>query len=390
MVMGKLNHRKITSLPDGRHADGNGLCLNVAGDGAHRSYVFRYRWQGKQREIGLGSADKVKLAEARDKALDFHVMLKRGQDPKATPTTGRTFGDCAKAYILAHRSEWTNHKHALQWETGFQRLCPSLMPMPVDAIDTEAVLGVLAPLWGSTRETANRLRGRIELVLGYAKSRGYRSGENPAMWRGHLKNLLAAAPKAKAHMPALPYKDLPALMARIRALGTEVALALEFSILTASRAGNVVNARWDQMKDGLWIIPANEMKAAVEHRVPLVGRALEIIGHMASVRSCEHVFAGRFMGQTFGVNALNECLQKRLGVTNATQHGMRSTFRDWAGDCTSFPREIAEAALAHTVGSDVERAYRRGDALEKRRELMAAWGKYCCGADNVVAIRKHA
>jgi integrase len=318
-------------------------------------------------------------------------MLKKGIDPRTArkPTSTHTFGECVAEYVEAHSAEWTNEKHARDWgyfpdqkkrgKSRFERLCPSLMSKPVDSIDTEALLAVLAPIWGKKRETANRLRGRIELVLSYAKSKGDRSGENPARLRDHMENLLAGASKIKKHVPALPYSDLPALMTRIRAMTSVASRALEFSILTAARADEVVSAQWRQidLQAELWTIPAEAMKGRAEHRVPLVGRALEIIKQMAEIRKGDWVFPGRFPGKPFGHNALNECLQRRLGVTNATQHGFRSTFRDWVGDETSFPREIAEAALAHKVGSNVELSYRRGDALNRRRELMRAWDSFC-------------
>jgi integrase len=379
--MARLNHRSIASLPDGRHGDGNGLCLNVGNGG--RSWVYRYRWQGKRRELGLGSAAAISLSAARDLARDYHVMLKRGVDPKAArkPQEAGTFADCAARYVEAHKSEWTNAKHAHEWETCFRRLCPSLLPLDVAEIDTETVLAVLKPIWSTRRETASRLRGRIELVLSAAKAEGLRSGENPALWRGHLDHLLSRAPKMKEHLPALPYPELPALMERMRGMTSIVSKALEFSILVGARADEVISATWDQfnLDAALWTVPALAMKGRAAHRVPLVGRALAIVKQMQTIKSSKFVFPGRFPGRSFGHNALNECLQRRLKVEHATQHGMRSTFRDWAGDCTSFPREIAEAAIAHKVGSDVELAYRRGDALERRRELMAAWDSFCMG-----------
>jgi integrase len=387
--MVKLNHRTIMRLPNGRHGDGGGLCLNVGNGG--RSWVYRFRWQGRRHEIGLGSAADVSLSAARELARDYYVMLKRGIDPRAArkPTNVPTFGECAKRYVEAHRAEWTNRKHAREWGEGFARLCPSLLNMPVEAIDTETILAVLKPMWATKRETANRLRGRTELVLSAAKAWGYRSGENPAMWRGHLDHLLARASKGeKEHLPAMPYQQLPAFMARLRERSSIASRALEFAILTGARADEVVSATWDQfdLQTGLWTVPASEMKGRREHRVPLVGRALDIVKQMAAIGSCDWVFPGRFLGRPLGHNALYETLTKRMGVEYC-QHGFRSTFRDWAGDCTTFPKEIAEQAIAHKTGSDVELAYRRGDALERRRELMTAWDQFCrAGQDNVVAI----
>jgi integrase len=387
----RLNHRSIATLGDGRHADGNGLYLSVGNGG--RSWTFLYRFSGRRIELGLGPASTVSLARARDLARNCRNMLAEGVDPKPArrPTQGRSFAECAARYVEAHESEWTNEKHAREWREGFQRLAPSLLALDVAAIDTEAVLRVLKPLWAKKRETASRLRGRIELVLSAAKAEGLRSGENPAIWRGHLDHLLSKAPKLKQHLPALPYSELPALMALLRERTSVASRALEFSILTAARADEVVSAKWGEfdLDAGLWTVPASSMKGRREHRVPLVGRALTIVLEMEKIRNSDYVFPGRFRGKPLGHNALNEDLRRRMGVEDSTQHGMRSTFRDWAGDCTSFPREIAEAALAHKVGGDVERAYRRGDALDKRRELMAAWAEYCAQSKTarVVPIR---
>jgi len=385
----RLNHRSIASLAEGRHPDGGGLHLSVKNGG--RSWCFIYRWHGRKVEHGLGAASAVSLGQARDRARECRTMLAEGINPKAErkPAQPHTFGECAMLYVEAHQTEWTNDKHAREWENSFARLCPSLLSIPVDAIDTETVLAVLKPLWGKKRETASRLRGRIELVLSAAKAQGLRTGENPAMWRGHLDHLLSKAPKLKQHLPALPYQELPELMARLRERTSVVCRALEFSILVAARADEVVSATWDQLdlNTDIWTVPALAMKGRIEHRVPLVGRALAIVHEMAEIRESDWVFPGRFSGKPFGHNALLECLHRRMGVENATQHGFRSTFRDWCGDCTSFPREIAEAALAHKVGGDVERAYRRGDALERRRDLMQAWDAFCAGAKaKVVAI----
>ena len=385
----RLNSRSIASLGEGRHADGAGLYLSVKNGG--RSWCFIYRRHGRKVEHGLGPASTVTLARARDLARDCRTMLADGSDPKTArrPTQGRSFAECVTRYVEAHKSEWTNDKHSREWHEGFQRLVPSLLPLDVAAIDTETVLGLLKPLWSTRRETASRLRGRIELVLSAAKAEGLRAGENPAMWRGHLDHLLSRAPKIKQHLPALPYAELPSLMARLRGHTKPVSRALEFAILTAARSDEVISARWDEfdLKAELWTVPALSMKGRIEHRVPLVGRALAIVREMQEIKSNDFVFPGRLAGRPLSHGALNECLRRDMGIGEATQHGFRSTFRDWCGDCTSFPREIAEAALAHKVGGDVERAYRRGDALERRRELMRAWDAFCAGAKaQVVAI----
>jgi integrase len=381
----RLNHRSIASLGDGRHADGGGLYLSVKNGG--RSWTYLYRFKGRRIELGLGTASTVSLARARDLARNCRNMLAEGVDPKAArrPTQGHSFAECAARYVEAHESEWTNAKHAREWREGFQRLAPSLLPLDAAAINTETVLAVLKPLWTKKRETASRLRGRIELVLSAAKAEGHRSGENPAMWRGNLDHLLSKSPKQslKEHLPALPYAELPAFMARLRERSNVAARALEFAILTGARADEVVSARWNEfdLKAAVWTVPALSMKGRTPHRVPLVGRVLAILREIAEIRNSDFVFPGRFGGKPLGHNALNEFLRRQMGVANACQHGMRSTFRDWVGDCTSFPREIAEAAIAHKVGSDVELAYRRSDALERRRDLMLAWDAFCSSTD---------
>jgi integrase len=385
----KLNHRTIARLGEGRHADGAGLYLSNKNGG--RSWCFVYRWHGRKVELGLGPASIVPLARARELARECRTMLAAGTDPKAArrPAQAHTFGECATRYVEAHRAEWTNQKHVRDWETCFQRDCPSLLSMPVEMIDTASVLRVLKPLWAQKRETASRLRGRIELVLSAAKAQGLRSGENPAMWRGHLDHLLSRAPKTKQHLPALSYAELPELMARLRETTSVTRRALEFATLTGARADEVISATWDQIdfEAEIWIVPAAAMKNRAEHRVPLVGRALAILREMGAIRSSNFVFPGRTPRKPLGENGLNECLQRTMGIKHACQHGMRSTFRDWVGDCTSFPREIAEAALAHKVENAVERAYRRSDALDRRRELMAAWDSFCAGdGGNVVAL----
>jgi integrase len=389
-VTNRLNHRSIASLGDGRHADGGGLYLSVKNGG--RSWTYLYRFKGRRVELGLGTASTISLARARDLARNCCNMLVEGVDPKVArrPMQSRSFAECAARYVGAHESEWTNAKHAREWREGFQRLAPRLLPLDVAAIDTEVVLATLKPLWTKKRETASRLRGRIELILSAAKAEGLRSGENPAIWRGHLDHLLSKAPTLKEHLQALPYAELPALMAALRERNNVAARALEFAILTGARADEVVSAQWKDfdLKAEVWTVPALSMKGRMPHRVPLVGRALVILREMSEIRNSDFVFPGRFRGRPLGHNALNEFLQRQMGVENACQHGMRSTFRDWVGDCTSFPREIAEAAIAHKVGSDVELAYRRSDALERRRDLMHAWDMFCSStiSSKVVAM----
>jgi integrase len=266
-----------------------------------------------------------------------------------------------------------------------------LRDKPLDAIQTDDVLSVLTPLWQTKNETASRLRGRIERVLDAARAKGLRSGENPARWRGHLDHLLPKRQKlSRGHHAALPYADVPELVADLRNREGAAALALEFLILTAARSGEVLGAKWNEIdRDAkVWTVPAERMKAGREHRVPLTQRALQILATVEQVRTGDYVFPGQRHGRPLSVMSM-EMLLRRMKV-DVTVHGFRSSFRDWAGECTSFPREIAEAALAHTVGDETERAYRRGDALEKRRKLMAAWASFCEPkmVENVVAMRR--
>jgi integrase len=269
-----------------------------------------------------------------------------------------------------------------------------LREKPLDEIRTDDVLAALKPIWQTKSETASRLRGRIERVLDAAKARGLRSGENPARWRGHLDHLLPKRQKlTRGHHPALPYLDVPAFVADLRNRETVAALALEFTILNASRTGEVLGAKWDEIdrEAAIWTIPRERMKAGREHRVPLTDRGLEILDAVEKVRTGDYVFPGQRRGKPLSGMAM-EMLLRRMKIEKATVHGFRSSFRDWAGECTPFPREIAEAALAHTVGDETERAYRRGDALEKRRKLMAAWAAFCEPKEksNVVPLARRA
>ena len=392
----RLTARTVASMNKvGRHADGGNLYLTISktGPGVSRRWTFLYSLAGKQREAGFGPAAAVTLAEAREKAAGYRSMLAKGIDPldakkadREAAAARKTFGQCADELIKSKRREWRSEVHAGQWRTTIDDYCRPILDKPVDAIDTQAVLGVLQPIWGRIPETASRLRGRIEAVLDYAKANGLRSGENPAAWRGHLALILPKRQKLfRGHHAAMPYGDLPEFIAKLREAETIYALALEFLILTAGRAGEVLLASWDEIDIDakVWVIPASRMKAGREHRVPLSPRALAILERMAGIRTGDLVFAGQR-----GRRPLSGTTLAAL-VPGATVHGFRSAFRDWAGEETSFPREIAEQALAHTTGGAVEQAYRRGDALEKRRGLMQAWAQFCepSSAGNVVALR---
>lgn len=372
----------------GRYAVGFGVYLQVSGDNG-RSWVFRYQQAGRARHIGLGSAAEVTLAQAREKALQYRRLLRdQGIDPLASRAASRakaaldaakgiTFKECADRYIAAHEAAWRNASHREQWPASLAAyVYPVFGDLPVSAIDTALVTKALEPIWAGKTETASRVRGRIEAVLDWAKARGYRDGENPARWRGHLKNLFPARSKVArvVHHPALPYAELPAFMATLRGRPGVGASALEFAILGASRTGEVLGARWDEVHGDVWTIPAGRMKSGKEHRVPLSKRAVEILASLPC--SGEFIFQGRGGGKTLSKRGLITALHG-MGRPDLTVHGFRSSFCDWVAERTNYPREVAEAALAHAIGNQVEAAYRRGDLFDKRRALMAEWARYC-------------
>jgi integrase len=379
----RLSARKVQTADPGKYADGGGLYLAVAPSGS-KKWTFRFVWRGRAREAGLGSVSAVSLADAREKAAAYRSMVAKGIDPihDARKTKGiPTFGQCADELISAKQSEWRNPKHRAQWVMTLTKYAAPLRPKQVDQVDTEAVLAVLKPLWRVRPETGSRLRGRIEHVLDAARARGYRQGENPARWRGHLDKLLPKRTTlSRGHHTALPYENVAAFIGRLRGHQSEsiAACALEFAILTAARTGEVRGANWDEidLDKAIWTIPAARMKSSRAHRVPLSTRSVAILKAMAKANDGHgFVFPGGRRGKPLSEMALGMVL-RRLGA-EVTVHGFRSSFRDWAGNETNFPREIAEAALAHVVGDKAEQAYRRGDALEKRREVMAAWARYC-------------
>jgi integrase len=382
-----LSARKVETLrKQGRHADGNGLYLVVKSSGA-KSWAFLYTLNGQRHEKGLGAYPAVSLAAARKLALQFREGIALGKDPLAETTRKLpTFGEFADEYISTHSGAWKNAKHRAQWKMTLQRYAAPLRGKQVDEIQVADVLQVLKPLWATKPETASRLRGRIEAILDAAKARGYRDGENPAAWRGNLKHLLPKRLKlTRGHHAALPFGEVPGFVRELRARTGTAARLLEFILLTAARSGEAIGARWGEidMQSTIWTIPAHRMKAGREHRVPLSRRAMAILREMQAMRTSGHPEATVFPGQQFdrplSVTSTAMVL-RRMGRGDLTTHGFRSSFRDWVGECTDFPRELAEAALAHRVGDAVERAYRRGDALEKRRALMAAWEQYVCGA----------
>jgi integrase len=376
----KLTARKVDTIKvPGRHSDGGGLYLNVTDTGA-KSWLFMFKRAGRRREMGLGSARDVPLARARTLASEARQHVAGGRDPLAmrTKPASMTFGEAATALVESMSSSWRNAKHRAQWVMTLTVYCGPLSTMPVADVATDDVLGVLKPLWLTKPETASRLRGRIERTLDFAKARGMRSGENPARWRGHLNALLPKRAKfTRGHHKAMAFGQVPEFMGELRKRDGAAPAALEFAILNAARSGEVLGATWSEIdvEARVWTVPAERMKAGRTHRVPLTDRASEILKAMSQLRTSDYVFPGMKPGRPLSVMAL-EMVLRRMKV-DATVHGFRSAFRDWAGESTAFPREIAEAALAHLVGDEVERAYRRGDALEKRRGLMDAWVSFC-------------
>lgn len=378
----------------GRFSDGGGLYLRVSPT-ITKSWVFRYVRGEKSVDLGLGAFPAVSLANARKQAAEFREQLAAGIDPKTKRADEkkqlRTFGEVADSYMADMGGRWTADKTRAAWDRTLNSLAAPVRSRPVGDISTGDILGLLQPIWQSKPETAAKARMRFESVLDYAKAKGWREGENPARWRGHLSNILPPRQKlSRGHHQAMQYAEVPAFMESLQDRDAMSALALRFLILTAARTSEVLKAAWPEFDfdNTVWTVPAERMKARKEHRVPLTDDMLSILQPLYDNRISEYVFPGQRSNRPLSNMAMEILMKKRMGITNATPHGFRSSFRDWAGDCTSFPREIAEAALAHKLGDSVELAYRRGDALEKRRALMEAWGDHCQGRDsgNVVQL----
>jgi integrase len=399
-LSGRLSTLKVTHAREpGMLADGDGLYLQVSRANA-RSWVFRYFRNGKSREMGLGSLKAVGLAAARLKAAECRGMLADGIDPIAARDGERaqravedaraiTFDHCADAFIEAHSSAWKNQKHVAQWKATIRTyVSPVFGSLPVQAVDVALVMKVLEPIWTTKPETAARIRGRIESVLNWAKAREYRTGENPALWKGHLDNLLPARSKiAKVkHHAALPYDQTSQFIDALRRQDGIAPLALEFAILTAARTGEIIGARWDEidLAEKVWAVPASRMKGGREHRVPLSAEALAVLNKVGEGESEDFVFSGRKKSPLSNMALL--MLLRRMGHDKLTAHGFRSTFRDWAAERTNFPNEVVEMALAHTISSKVEAAYRRGDLFEKRHRLMTEWAKFATKAQGTSVI----
>ncbi|MEQ1619290.1 MAG: tyrosine-type recombinase/integrase [Terricaulis sp.] len=399
--------------------DGAGLRLRITANAntgeLRKSWVLRVTVKGGPvREIGLGSAHDIPLAEARERATEARKLARDGVDPveardaevarRALETArAMTFRQCAEALIASHEAGWKNAKHRQQWANTLKTYAyPVFGGLPVQAVDVSLVMKAIEPIWKTKTETASRVRQRIESVLDWAAVRGYRQGENPARWRGHLERALPARAKVQKvnHHAALPFADLPAFMGELRAMSGDSARALEFAILTATRTNETLKARWSEidLKAKVWTVPGERMKAGREHRVPLPAAAVAVLETMRKAHpKSDWVFPGASprtdREPTLSSMALLMTL-RRMKRTDLTAHGFRSTFRDWAGELTNFPREVAEQALAHSLKDKTEAAYRRGDALEKRRLLMDAWGAYCTTSATergaVVALRRAA
>jgi integrase len=402
-----LTEKKIAKLKEpGRYGDGNrsGLYVQVQSP-TNRSWLLRYERDGRERWMGLGSLHVFNLAEARERARKARQLIADGIDPLDARAQERarrdleaartiTFEKAATAYYDAHERSWKNRKHAAQFLSTLKAYAfPKIGKLPVADIETGPVLTCIEPIWATKTETANRVRGRIEAVLDWATVRGYRKGDNPARWKGHLSETLPSRGKIQkvVHHPALAFAELPAFIMELKEREGVAARAVEFSILTAARTGETIGARWDEIDLKTWTIPAERMKAKKEHRVPLSGPALEILNALPREEGNAHVFIGpRRHGLS---NMAMASVLRRMNRDDITVHGFRSTFRDWASETTAYPTDVVEQALAHAVGSKVERAYRRGDVLAKRARLMAEWARYCTtepalARGEVVSIRR--
>lgn len=392
--MNRLTARTVASLKDpGRYPDGGNLYLQIGPTGS-KAWLFMFKRDGKRREMGLGSLNDVTLAAARLKADEARRIVADGGDPFAVREAALavrkeveaapTFGAFADALITKLAHGFRNEKHVAQWQmTLGPTYCSAIRDMKIADITAVDILKVLEPIWQDKNETASRLRGRIERVLDAAKVEGLRSGENPAQWKGNLQHRLSKRQKLqRGHHAALPYAEVPAFIVALRARQAMAARALEFAILTAARSGEVLGATWAEIdfKAAVWTVPATRMKAGREHRVPLSDAAVSVLREAEPHRRGDDpetafVFPGLRPMRPLSTMAMEMLLRRQKQVF--TVHGFRSSFRDWAAEETSFPREIAEAALAHVVGDATERAYRRGDALEKRRDMMTAWATFC-------------
>ena len=368
-----------------------GLYLHVNDRGA-RSWILRVVVGDKRRDMGLGGYPDIGVADARQKAREARLKIEQGIDPillrkqakselMALQATDKTFEQAAGEYIKIHADSWSNDKHRKQWERTLAAYAfPVVGKLSLRHIRQEHILKILEPIWTTKTETATRVRGRIESILDWAKVKGLRTGENPAAWKGHLDHMLPAPTRLKnvEHLAAVPVREMPDFMVKLRQASGTAAQALEFLILTAARSGEVRGITWQEvsLEDALWIVPAERMKMKKEHRVPLSDRAMSILKSQPRIDENPLVFPAPRGSQMS--DATMSAVLKRMGV-DATVHGFRSSFRDWCGDYTNYPRDLAEQCLAHGADDPVEAAYRRGDALERRREIMNEWSKFVAG-----------
>jgi integrase len=392
-VLHRLTPSIVKTAGEGLHSDGGNLCLQctVGSDGGiRRSWIFRYAKGGKEHQMGLGPVHTISLADARQEATELRKALYRGQDPLAQRNAARasaaletakavTFDKCCDAYVKAHSAGWRSAKHAAQWTSTLKTYAdPVFGKIAVQAVDVALLMKALEPIWTTNPVTASRLRGRIEAVLDWAKVRGFRSGQNPARWKGHLDHLLPAKGKVAkvVHHAALPYAEVPKFMKDLKARESFAALALEFTILTAARSGETIGAPWSEidLAAKLWTIPAERMKGGREHRVPLSDPVLAILAKMETFRLNEYVFPGEHRATMSGL-----VMAKALSRLNPSVvvHGFRASFKTWAEETTNYPNAVIEMALSHKVGNAVEAAYMRGDLFNKRRALMADWAGFC-------------
>jgi integrase len=389
MAIHRLSPRKVASAGPGKYEDGGGLRLIVSNAGA-RKWVLRFSIAGKRREMGLGSYPDTELAEARSKASEYRKLSKEGLDPiearRAAPEAIPSFTTCAARFIRAHRKGWKNAKHARQWVRTLKTYArPVIGSKPVDAIETKDILEILSSIWTTKTETAKRVQGRIENVLDFAAAHKYRDTMNPARWRGHLDMLLPKPSRVKTvkHHPAMPYTDVSVFMGELSNNGSLSAMALRLLIFTATRTSEVLNSQWSEIdiENAIWTIPASRMKTKREHRIPLSDAVLDDLKALPRIDGNLHLFPGARYGKPLSNMALLQLMRGMgYGVKGPrgdyVPHGFRSSFRDWSGEVSSFPRDVAEMALAHTIENKVEAAYRRGDLFDKRRLMMNAWTNF--------------
>jgi integrase len=402
----RLTAKRIARLrkKPGRYHDGHGLILQIR-NANNLSWLLRYQRNGKEHYLGLGPLRLVPLKDARERARKYQRDLLDNIDPLQAKREARaagalaaaktlSFEEAALAYFNQHEASWRSARHRDQVISSLRSYAfPVLGALPVSSIDTGLVLKVVEPIWRTKNETASRVRGRVEAVLAWATVRGYRSGDNPARWRNHLAEVLPEPTKIAVHHAALPYSDVAQFMSDLRKRQGTGARALEFLLLTAARTGEVIGARWPEidLTEAIWTIPAVRMKAGKEHRVPLSPPAIALLRELHTEKGNDFVFIGPTAGRGLSGMALNRTL-RRMGRTDMTTHGLRSTFSDWAHERTNFPKTVIDMSLAHAVGDKVEAAYRRGELLEKRRKLMETWSRYLSeptikSGGKVVALR---